>query len=204
MSFDDRLNSLNDIALSFSKVDANCENFEFQKSLIITSLDKLLSHVSMETKIKKFDKASVMLSKILKLTCQLEILSYFEGVICRRIGCILHQQNKLDQAIRMYFRNVEVSRKIDDLIGESEAYGDIALCLYALKNYKDSLLIYNMQVELNVKSNDELTLYKAKSNLGLTLAKLGRLNEAEDTLKLCVEYFKIKEDIYNLANSYAR
>eukprot|EP01041_Mallomonas_annulata_P007765 gene7765-15888_t len=152
-----------------------------QKSLRESSLKLLLSLIrlaDMLCKENRDEEALVGLEKILSFTSADANLPYAEGLISQRIGIIMQKFCKHEEAISYHSKDLEISRRYRDRLGEAYAVGNLGLCYLVLREYEVALDLHRQQIKIAKELNDFELLSSAYGNAGVTLRHLNSINES--------------------------
>jgi len=115
----------------------------------------------------RIDEAIRAYERALELDEELAIVHYAKGHVLAKMG-------KLPEAVNAYVKSMELGPTYT-------TFGNLGNALYAMGRYEDAAQSYRRAIELQPERGD------AYYSLGYTYARMGRKQEAIDTLKQCLD-----------------
>lgn len=108
------------------------------------------------------------------------------------IGTVLRTMNRFDEARGHHEISLQLFQQEEDRLGESRAFHDLGLIAFEKKDYKLALEFYKTAVKIRREINNRQSVCTSLIEIGRTLTKLGRCDEAMEVL---TEPCEIAEDL---------
>jgi len=96
------------------------------------------------------------------------------------------------QALKYYYRCLEISEGIADKYGMARAYGSIAGIYQTQSNYPQSIKYHSISLKIMEETGDQKGLCIALNNIGTLYKQQGEVSKAMDYYKKC---YKINEEL---------
>ena len=104
------------------------------------------------------------------------------------LGLITTEENKWNESLQYYKKQIDISRKLNDFEGITASYNNIAIVHYKRRNYKEAKKFFMKVLRLSKKINNKSAYSTAAINLGVLEYLSGRFEKA-------LEFYSIKLNI---------
>ena len=104
------------------------------------------------------------------------------------LGLVATEENKWDESLKYYKKQIDISRKLNDYEGVTASYNNIAIVHYKRRNFREAKKFFMKVFRLSKKINNKSAYSTAAINLGVLEYLSGRFEKA-------LNYYRIKLNI---------
>lgn len=117
-------------------------------------------------------------------------------------GLLQEKMGDYSEAIDNYQHSLEFASKTDNLYGQSNPLHNIGLIYDKTEDYEASLNYLEKALTVRQKIGDSVLIAQSFQSIGVAHARLGDTTKAISYQKKSIDFFKAKENLYELALSY--
>ena len=121
------------------------------------------------------------------------------AIALNRMGGLLQQLGKYDEAISAFLRQIEVSEAIDDQKSMAIALNRMGGLLQQLGKYDEAISAFQREIEVSEAIDDQKSMAIALNRMGGLLQQLGKYDEAISAFQREIEVSEAIDDRQQLA-----